>query len=166
VYWLGASVELPGSITLVPGVAEFGDAADAEHLSYSYDSEEPLGPSLTFDVYAAAGWSIARAERLRQPPMRIDKASVAGRPAEVWVSSTSRGPVNHIDVVVDYGDTVVIVGTTALPQYDRTPEFNVPLNTYIARMKTPSAMPLPDLNPLIDEQTFLSALQQLRPYPQ
>lgn len=72
---------------------------------------------------------------------------VNGIEAVLWTRYDSPGKVSSQTLVVDYGQTVATIVTgSALPTIVSTPR--------------------PDPNPLIDEATFIAAMQNLRPYPQ
>jgi hypothetical protein len=70
--------------------------------------------------------------------------------------------------------TAVVVGThagqlTTFPGPAGMPEgllLELRLDTTTVLAIVPASFPLPNPNPLIDEQTFLDVMQNLRPYPQ
>jgi hypothetical protein len=71
--------------------------------------------------------------------------TVAGREAELITVSSPTRPINGYHVIIDMGDTVVVATTSS--------------------GSTGGRDDVPDVNPLIDEETLLAALEQLRPYP-
>ena len=168
VYWLGPELSLAGGGKLIPDFGDFGDDATTQRFSYSYDGDP--GAFISIEIYTPASWSVIRQRRLtsaRVEPMTTERASVAGGAAEIWLlTRRTEMRTNHIQVAVDFGDTIVVCSTTSLPQPDRNATPDDSLSGFATRIHTPSPTPLPDLNPLIDEQAFLAVLQGLRPYPQ
>jgi hypothetical protein len=68
-----------------------------------------------------------------------------GQDVTLWSIPGGTRPVNQLQLVLQFGTTTLVVR---------------------AASGGPAKSGGPDLNPLFDEQTLLSVLQHLRPYPQ
>jgi hypothetical protein len=171
VYWLGRTVQVSGGGVLNP---EFGDFAyDAKPSRFSYDYYGTGLAGISLVIYPRDAWPAARAKQVAAlradrsaAPLLIEHAEVAGEAAEVWIASAPNRPVNHIFVIVDFGETIVECDTASLPAPGTVTPPNLSPTEYFGIAKTPSSTPLPDLNPFINLPTFLAVLQHLRPYPQ
>jgi hypothetical protein len=71
--------------------------------------------------------------------------TVGGHPATLLEKSIPARPVNSVEIIITVGDTTALL---------------------VAGSGGPATPGGPDVNPLLDEQTFLNVLQNLRPYPQ
>jgi hypothetical protein len=113
----------------------------------NYDST--VGAGIQLSLYSPAGWAPRRDRTLNPDPRAatITKKSISvlGRDATLISAAVGERPINGLVVVVELGDTTIVVATAA------------------GGNPTPGG---PELNPLIDENTFLDVLQNLRPYPQ
>lgn len=154
VYWFGRSFAVGDVVFKGPHVNDFGIGdVDGGGLTTEYNSTLPSGGccgTLNVVMYSRPAW--ARIEPIRAPGRQLSEVknvTVDGHPAE-FITRRNRprelrpGEVNSRGLVIDYGTTVVEIGTSALPP-------------------TPTD---PQPNPLIDEATFLAVMQNLRPYPQ
>jgi hypothetical protein len=143
-YWFGRGFEAAGMKFNGPYSSIFEDLRPGG-AGATYDSSN--GSSVHVNSYNAGAWAQAPEGRSVQPgvpasPNVIAKpVNVAGRDA-VLRTNMERGVVAEQRMDWQIGDTHVAASTSDL----RTPEGNV--------------------NPLIDEQTFLAVMENLRPYPQ
>lgn len=154
VYWLGRSFEAGGLTYEGPeanaraGSEGLGagiglNDADALQMSYLPACNSCQGLDITLYSRQAKG----RFEWSPLPGREKKTVYVNGQEAVLWTRYDSPGKVSSQRLVVDYGKTVVTVVTgSALPTIVSTPQ--------------------PEPNPLMDEATFLAAMQNLRPYPQ
>jgi hypothetical protein len=153
VYWLGRSFDAggltyEGPTTNAPsGSDRIGAGINpptADRIETTYMTEDGCGcSSLVVRLISRSYWDGTTGAT---SPSGYRKAAVevGGHPAELW---TSVGPPSTLlaqTVVIYYSDTVVEAETYAM----------IPTT------------PGPDLNPLMDGQVLLAAMQNLRPYPQ
>ena len=116
-------------------------------IEMSYFRQPEFMGRLDLNTYTKADWSqVSERYATHEPGTQRRMVSVAGRTAELISVALGNRPVNGLGVVVDLGEYVAIAETSAV--------------------SSGNASATPDHNPLIDEQTFLSVLEQLRPYPQ
>ena len=146
VYWLGSEFTAAGLVfhgPLVPGFEE--PSIDA--IQVEYNSSPPVA-GLDISLMSSAHWDAGRGRVLGPGPDRptIRQVTVAGAAATLYTVPGSVGrPVGGLFLTVELGDTVVYANTGSVGP------------------ATPGG---PEANPLIDEQTFLAVMQNLRPYPQ
>ncbi len=147
VYWLGREFRA-GSLTFRgPEIPDFGAAANRDSMYVSYGARLSRGGvGLELSLLSPVGWESARGSYGSTPPGATSRQiMVAGSPATIIVIPAGTRPVNELRLIVHFRTTTVLVIATA------------------GGAATPGG---PDVNPLIDEETFLSVMQQLRPYPQ
>jgi hypothetical protein len=144
IYWLGREFDAGGQTFRGPEVPD-GGIADIEGggLTTLYDGD--IG-ELSITLYSRAAWDLALESRARgvQPTLMKEQVDVHGWPAELETNYYRPGYTAARILVVDLGRTVIEAASGSV----------VP--------RTPG----PEPNPLIDKETFLSVLQNLRPYPQ
>ncbi|HEX5478188.1 MAG TPA: hypothetical protein VFY79_00560 [Dehalococcoidia bacterium] len=155
-YWLGKRFQL-GEVTYSgPTVPDFGGEYDDGGATIAYaisDSGESTGDDFLILLYSPSAWKLeAAAYETPNPRARdttFEDITVAGKPARLfvtkWLTGARRGDIRSIAVEQQRGDTAVVVSAT--DGIDPTPGAE-------------------QANPLMDEQTFLSVVQHLRPYPQ
>jgi hypothetical protein len=143
-YWLGKSFQAGGLEFNGPYVADFGDElTGGARATYA---APPSGPILSLFLYSEAGWREARQQYSTKPVGNVSRhVTIAGVAATIESSPGGTRPVNVITAYVPLGNTMVVAVANS------------------GGSATPGG---PDVNPLIDEQTFLDVLQHLRPYPQ
>ena len=103
------------------------------------------GVGLAITLYSDSAWQL-RAASARLPANAVQRSvSIHGVAGDLYLVPAGTRPINDVRLYVHLGDTwiVALAGSGGSP--------------------TPGG---PDVNPLIDEQTFLNVLQNLRPYPQ
>jgi hypothetical protein len=147
VYWLGREFSVSTVRYDGPRYAKSLAANSQDELDLTYNARRPDntgGLNLGLYIVSAAGWNAVKYKLLSGVTAAPRDLTVAGRPAQLYAVK-DRLIVNELVAVVDFGDALA-VATTSVDAGD------------------PRATP--NANPLIDEATFLSALQNLRPYPQ
>lgn len=148
VYWLGREFEA-GRLTLEgPSVPDFAGRIADGGFTMSYLpplAYEGVTTSVGVTLYSQRAWErlgdnwLASADLVERRPI-----SVNGQDAELLTLAAGTRPVNVRAAVVYYPTTVVTISTGSLgPGPDGR-----------------------DLNPLLDEEVFLSIVEQLRPYPE
>ncbi len=90
-------------------------------------------------------WQAKQASAQLPEGAMLKSTVVQGVPGQLHVIPAGTRPINALRLRVHLGQTWVLAEAGA------------------SGAATPGG---PDANPLIDEQTFLSVMQQLRPYPQ
>ena len=115
-------------------------------MTYSAEVVKNGTVDLELVEYSPAAWGVAKNSLEREPPGATSKlVTIQGQSATLLVIPAGTRPVNTVRLLLVFGDTHVFVAASA----------------------GGSLMPGgPDLNPLIDEQTFLAVMQNIRPYPQ
>jgi len=150
-YWLGRQFEAGGLTFTGPSVSDYG-LEDPGSVNMSYDA--PVlggrgGVSFQIFLFSPAAWHVEEAAgRARLPSNLATKTvTVAGHSATLTElpRTVFNGAAAGFELQADLGGTFLRVQATR------------------AGSPTPGAA---QLNPLIDEQTFLAVLQNLRPYPQ
>ncbi len=147
-YWLGREFVAGGLTYKGPDVADFGDEVDGGGVSMGYSARLARGGvSLNMSLYSRDAWSRAEVAGISRVGANasVRTVTVAGHTGTLVVIPSGTPGVRAIQLVLRLGETVV--------------RASVPF--------TISATPggaSPD--PLSDEATFLSVMQQLRPYPQ
>lgn len=141
-YWLGRSFSAGGLTFEGPGVPDFGGEEAGGGVAMSYSAQGGAA-GLNIGVLSAAAWG--RRAEAPVPGSKAKTVMVLGRPAELQSAPAGTRPVNALTLIMSLGDTHVVAVAHAIGPV------------------TPGG---PDANPLIDEATFLSVLEQLRPYPQ
>jgi hypothetical protein len=145
-YWLGTSFKAGGLEFQGPFTAVIAHEVSGGGVSTDYDADAPGGgiASVNITSYSPGAWSRVSAAFKTEPASAV---RVAGHDARYSTSSIPSRPVLEVSVTIQFGATTVVAYVNSLGS---------------AHAPTPG----PDLNPLIDEQTLLSVLQHLRPYPQ
>lgn len=148
VYWLGRSFTAGGLTFTGPEVSgtEAGGLPGGG-VDFSYNPPGS-GAGLNISLLSDAAWQRARGRVERTPGSagwQTKQVMFLGRPAVLQWASAGTRPLDVLALILTLGDTHIVAGTSATG----------PL--------TPGG---PDTNPLIDEQTFLSIMQQLRRYSQ
>jgi hypothetical protein len=150
VYWMGREFDVAGQTLRGPSVSSPDQIGQIEGggLSISYQADESRDEFASLDIrlYSTAAWALLQKSRSRgaQPRLDVKQEDIHGWSAELKTNYYRPGYVAARILVVDLGRSVIEVSTGSV----------VP--------RTPG----PEPNPLIDEQTFLAAMQHLRPYPQ
>lgn len=159
-YWLGRSFEAGGLTFEGPysdapagsgGIGADIGLNDADGLGVNYLAKTAAGaegPSdISMTLYSRQGWDDLQDLRRRgaQPRLEVKQVDIHGWPAELKTNFYRPGDIAARILVVVRERTVIEVTTGAM------------------RSSTPGAA---QLNPLIDEATFLAAMQNLRPYPE
>lgn len=140
VYWLGREFTAGGAVFQGPYFVPIGGVANEGQLDIKYVGRG----SLTISLYSEAAWQ-ARAAQAPLPVGAIKKdATVNGMTGELYIIPAGTRPINALRLDLRLGDTWVLALAGS------------------GGAATPGG---PDVNPLIDEETFLSVMQQLRPYP-
>lgn len=144
-YWLGREFPVGGLTFTGPTAPTFAKvvpdvgAVEADYLA----NIDPKGQvSLQVFSYNHSTWQddSARPEMEAGEPLQV-----AGYGARISISGDRLRPVNQIRLMVEFPNAVVLV------------------IAYAGGSKTPGG---PDVNPLVNRETFLSVLSHLRPYPQ
>jgi hypothetical protein len=145
VYWLGKEFSAAGLVFQGPLVGGFDNPRPDEILT-EYVSTKP-GAFLTFSVMSSAHWEAARDRVLGPLPTGGSRRSVTVLARDATLLSVSAGdrPIGNLTLIIPFGDAVVYASVAS------------------AGAATPGG---PDVNPLIDEATFIAVMQNLRPYPQ
>ena len=141
VYWLGREFTAGAIVFRGPYFVPIGGVVNNNRLDIEYSA------GLTIRLYSQSAWATA-APTIEHPSAHESKRRsvvVGGRSAVLLTGSVPGRPINYQQLIIDFGDTVVTVVAGS------------------GGAATPGG---PDSNPLIDEQTFLSVMEQLRPYPQ
>lgn len=150
VYWLGREFQA-GGLTFkgpeVSGTEAEGLEGGGVATSYGADLPQGGGVNLGITLYSANAWGrvSARIEKTGVAGWKTNQVVILGRVAELQWASAGTRPVNSLTLILSLGDTHIVAGAGA------------------GGPVTPGG---PDANPLVDEQTFLSVMRQLRPYPQ
>jgi hypothetical protein len=151
-YWLGPTIETDkGPLRAVEGIFPQGYAGVAlPGIQITYFNGDQVIGTLDVLTFQKTDWASEgpRARALDFPSAKRKNVLVAGHDAELIAVPGGTRPINVYLLIVAAGDEVVVVETNSLGG---------------GRNATPGGV---DLNPLIDEQTFLSVMQNLRPYPQ
>lgn len=111
---------------------------------YSANVSATGSVGLTIESYSQAEWD-------RVHPNGLDatdgwkRITIAGREGELLRKPAGTRPVGHAVLAIDFGETVVAADASSGGS---------------------RADGGPDVNPLIDEATFLAVMQNLRPYPE
>jgi hypothetical protein len=147
VYWMGREFRAGGFTFTGPDANEIGSGfgeVTGGGLTTFYLSDCTCS-DIELTMYSREAWDYIESQREgRQLRYESKTVDIGGHEGELRTRFGDRSPISAQQLVVDYGDTVVEAVTRAL----------VPL--------TPGPQP----NPLIDEATFLAAMQNLRPYPE
>jgi len=141
VYWLGREFNAGGVMFRGPYFVPVGGVVNSNRLDIEYSA------GLNIRLYSQSAWATA-APTVEHPSAGEPKRRsvvVGGRSAVLVTGSVPGRPINYQLLIIDFGDTVA---------------------TVVAGAGGPVTPGGPDANPLIDEATFLSVMQQLRPYPQ
>ncbi len=132
-----------------PSSGDFGGEVDGGGANFSYDATLLPGSGsvgLRIILFTQRAWDKVKAVQGDMPAQGtiVTEVMVAGSTGRVLELRNRLGTLEQIRLIITLGDTTVLG---------------------IATRGTPLT-PGPDLNPLTDKQTFISALQNLRPYPQ
>ncbi len=133
-----------------PSTADFGEEVEGGGAQFTYDADVLDGRGsvgLSVTLFSPKAWEKAKTTQDADVPpagTSVTEVTIPGGTGRLFQSRD--GAPNTTDVVL-----VAHLGATTLLAV-----------THRGRQATPG----PDLNPLTDEQTFLSVLQHLRPYPQ
>jgi len=146
-YWLGPRFEVGGAVfDAIEGYYPQGAAGisvDGVELVY-YNLEDSRG-DLSITTLDQDDWATVE-EHVRnpkQPPRKTKVVTVAGKDAYLISTQLFGRDPNGLKLLIDYGDSFVIAYTGAAVSEAGA-----------------------NLNPLLDEETFLALLEGLRPYPQ
>jgi len=149
VYWLGREFQAGGLTFKGPEVGDFGDEVVGGGVGFDYEARLPDkgGVSLRVTLYSPAAWEQITDRRSRgvQPRLEVEHTEVAGRSAELKTNFYSPGVAGARILMVDMSGTVVEATT----------------GSYVAA--TPGGQ---QPNSLMDAQTFLGVMQNLRLYPE
>jgi len=150
VYWLGRSFEAGGvEFSTLESQFPAGIRGVAlQGIEMSYFRQPEFKGRLDLNTYSQSDWSrvAARFGREGGPGQARRTVTVAGHSAELISTPAGTRPVNGLSLVVDFGGYIAVAETSAV--------------------SSGNASSVPDRNPLLDEETFLSVLEELRPYPQ
>ncbi len=164
VYWMGREFTAGGLTYKGPeasaragseGLGAGIGLNDPDHLALSYLPNCNCS-SLQVTLYSHEAWDRPSA-RPPRPDLQNRAVQVNGHEAQLRTRFDG-GQVDSRTIVVDYGRTVVEAVTSSI--------FPAPVK---GRPTVPGGLLAtagPELNPLIDETTFLAVMQNLRPYPQ
>jgi hypothetical protein len=149
-YWLGRSFSAGGLTFAGPSVSDLDIAGQPGTIGATYDAvARPDGGRVTLSLasYSGAAWASVSRHVLPEdkPGAKDTTKKLLGQQARLRTVASATRPVNARVVAIPLGGTTVVAMAIA------------------GGSATPGG---PDANPLIDEQTFLSVLQHLRPYPQ
>jgi hypothetical protein len=147
VYWLGREFTAGGLTFRGPSVPDEGDEVAGGGVEFSYDTQLPTGGGTGISVYAfsPAAWALREQQQGTLDPHVTTRVMVHGHEATMVATTTATRPVNQRRLIVHFGETTVQV---------------------IAASGGAAVEGGPDVNPLIDEATFLAVIEQLRPYPE
>jgi hypothetical protein len=147
-YWLGRGFPAGGLSFEGPYVAE-GDEVTGGGVESSYEAVTPDGKGIVvLDVYSFSPSAWERRQQTRgsvAPGAPSTNVELFGQETKLWAIPAGTRPVNNLFLVLQFGDTTVQVVSSA------------------------GGAPVeggPDVNPLVDEATFLSVVEKLRPYPE
>jgi hypothetical protein len=149
-YWLGRGFTAGGLSFTGPRTPDFGAEVEGGGANFTYNADVLDGRGsvgLDITLYSTKAWDKVQAVQDVAPGVvgvTVTDVTIAGRPGRVLEKRNGLGTLEQIRLIVTLGDTTVLG---------------------IATRGTPLT-PGPGLNPLTDKQTFISALQNLRPYPQ
>ena len=147
-YWLGRSFEAGGLIFEGPSVADFGADVTGGGISASYAARIQGGGTapLNLTLYSPEAWRRVEDGVMnpRDPTTRRNVV-VAGHDAEMLIISAGTRPVNAIRLVIHQGETTILANAGSVG---------------------PAMEGGPDLNPLVEPDTLLAAMQQLRAWPE
>lgn len=149
-YWLGREFRANELLFRGPSAAGFGSGIAGGGVLSGYAARLQNGGDvvLELNLYSHTAWAAAeeRVEQRDDPMIARRQVSVAGRTGEL-LSAGPIGdrPVIGLRLILDLGDTVLQADA---PSGGATGEGGA------------------DVNPLIDEQTFLRVIQNIRPYPE
>lgn len=138
-YWLGRQFEAGGQQFRGPFTSVIGHEVPGYGVSTDYDSI--TGTFVTITSYSPTAWNENKA---RTPIGSSSRAVTVAAHDALLTTTVEQQSVAAQRLDVQMGQTHVVAVTYALQ----------PLT------------PAGNANPLVDEQTFLSVMQQLRPYPQ
>ncbi|MEX2245692.1 MAG: hypothetical protein WEC75_03305 [Dehalococcoidia bacterium] len=147
VFWLGPELDVDGVVFdaiegyFPHGVA--GTSLDGAQLTY-YRLEDSRG-SLSITTLSPSDWQTVEDDvrNPAQPPVERKTVNVGTREAELISIHLDGAELTGLKLLIDYGQSVVIAQTgTAIAQGGR------------------------EVNPLMDEATFLAVMEDLRPYPE
>ncbi|MEX2245690.1 MAG: hypothetical protein WEC75_03295 [Dehalococcoidia bacterium] len=147
VYWLGPELEVQTVVfDSIAGFYPEGVAGDpVGGVQLAYFNRENFRGRLEITTLSPSDW--ARVEdKVRnppQPPIRSEKVVIGGREGDLIATIALGRDPNGLKLVIDFGDSFVIAQT----------------NVAIAAGGR-------DVNPLMDEDTFLAVMEELRPYPE
>jgi hypothetical protein len=180
VYWLGKGFNTAGrQFPVIEGSYAPGFAGvNVLGVELDYSLEDDPGVKLRVSTMSAGEWQKARQSFFSASPFDATHSSdirVAGHNAQLLSEPYGERPVNWRALVLDMGSAVVVAQTnaigSALNHATKTPSTCM-LPTPSPGVFAPSCpvaapqTPGPDLNPLIDQATFIAVMQHLRPYPQ
>lgn len=143
-YWLGRGFEAGGVTFDGPNVTDFFDGTPGGGVRFSYGGFVPPQGRVVihFDEYSPEAWSMIEPLRAGYGGREI---VVAGHSGKLRIDKgSSNAPSGLVELVLSIGNTVVVVTVSG------------------GRGRTDGAA---DPNPLTDEATFLSMMENLRPYP-
>ena len=146
-YWLGRSFPA-ANVTFTGPTAGSSSASDVRGggLDMTYAAEVVKNGSVELQLveYSPTAWDLVKRELTLVPAdARHRLLTVHGQSTELWTLDPGSRPT--LRLVLVFGDTHVFIAASAGGSLE------------------PGG---PDLNPLVDEQTFLDVVQNLRPYPQ
>jgi hypothetical protein len=142
-YWLGRKFRAGGLTFTGPDVADFGTEVTGGGVQMSYNAN--AGGGLVITLYSDAAWQQGGGTRPLPKNTMTKNVTIKGIAGELFLVPAGTRPVNDVRLNLRLGNTMVEA---------------------IAQAGGSATSGGPDANPLIDEQTFLSVMQQLRPYPQ
>jgi len=150
VYWLGREFQAGGLTFKGPSaddsrISAFSGGGGVE-FGYGSHIDGLGGVSLDIYLYSPNAWAGVKDSQLpAHEARRGQDLTIAGARAQMFALADGTRPVNQRRLYVMLKGTMVVV---------------------IAASGGPATPGGPDVNPLIDEQTFLSVVRNLRPYPQ
>ena len=147
-YWLGRQFDAGGVTFAGPSVDDFGQEVDGGGILMSYTAQGPDRYDIRLTVETQSAWADAKSRGIFRIPgnARTRDVTIGGHMGELLVRPAPPGlqGIQGIQLHLDLGDTSLLAT----------------VSTYVP------AGGGPDPNPLKNEDTFLSAMQNLRPYPQ
>jgi hypothetical protein len=147
-YWLAQSFEAGGdTFSYIEGQYPEGiSGVRAAGLKLDYFTADGELGAVTIQTFPTDEWLSAEAAvRARRGEADRSDVHVAGVTAELITYSSPTRPINAYKLIIETPDSGIVVSASS------------------GGSVSPGA---PDVNPLIDYETFLSVMENLRPYPE
>lgn len=148
VYWLGEAITHDGKTLANAESGDlFNDSEGSFEVAYAdATDDDELEANLSVRTYALDEWAQQRStvlDPINAPSPVIREIDLVATPATMVIQPLGSRTRNSVSLILSFNDGVVVARTNSVHDSDGT-----------------------EMNPLIDEATFLAVMEQLRPYPE